>query len=329
MPTGRIVDLAAKSQEIYENELPAALIYFGERAPVNDWQELFFVAVKCLYLEFPDTINSLCSTDPSRMLFLRTNTIGMERPKKIASIIYLETARTPKQIVKAIKIIFNRAGVRRINMQIEVYTPPVEENFYASPAVQENFYASSDVRENFYQPHEQTYIPPAENYQPPVQPRRTRNQKPVLHLNQSIEEMLATLDAMETYAPSPKNSQPVLPHAAPVGQREPQVFGNLFFTIEGTRHGPFDNEKNRYVALMQCLAELYPYQILREAGHHINSMHRLTLMKGGSYLYFREPVELPNNLFIDKDFPDRILVENERHFLERCGLYFENVMFSA
>ena len=313
MPTGRIIDLAAKSQEIYENELPAALLYFGERAPVNDWQELFFVAVKCLYLEFPDTINSLCSTDPTRTLFLRTNTIDMERPKKIAPIIYLETARSPKQIVKAIKIIFNRAGVRRINMQIEVYTPQVEENFYAPP----------DVRENFYAP------PVEQSYEPPVQPRRTRNQKPVLHLNQSIEEMLATLDAMEAYAPSQKNSQPVLPHAAPVGQREPQVFGNLFFMIEGTRHGPFDNEKNRYVALMQCLAELYPYQILREAGHHINSMHRLTLMKGGSYLYFREPVELPNNLFIDKDFPDRILVENERHFLERCGLYFENVMFSA
>ena len=312
MPTGRIIDLAAKSQDIYENELPAALIYFGERAPVNDWQELFFVAVKCLYLEFPDTINSLCSTDPTRTLFLRTNTIAMERPKKIAPIIYLETARTPKQIVKAIKLIFNRAGVRRINMQIEVYSPP-EENFYAPPVEQKNFYPP---------PHEQNYQP---TYPPP---RRVRNQKPVLHLNQTIEEMLATLDAMEAYAP-PKNSQPVLPHAAPVGKREPQVFGNLFFMLEGTRHGPFDNEKNRYVALMQCLAELYPYQILREAGHHINSMHRLTLMKGTSYLYFREPVELPNNLFLDKDFPDRILVENERYFLERCGLFFENVMFSA
>ena len=306
MPTGRIIDLAAKSQEIYENEMPAALIYFGERAPVNDWQELFFVAVKCLYLVFPETINSLCSTDPTRTLFLRTNTIDMERPKKIAPIIYLETARTPKQIVKAIKLIFNRAGARRINMKIEVYSPP-EENFYMPPVEHKNFYS-----------------PPEQTYQPP---RRVRNQKPVLHLNQTIEEMLATLDAMELM--SPKNSQPVLPHAAPVGKREPQIFGNLFFMIEGTRHGPFDNEKNRYVALMQCLAELYPYQILREAGHHINSMHRLTIMKGGSYLYFREPVELPNNLFLDKDFPDRILVENERYFLERCGLFFENVMFSA
>ena len=318
MPTGRILDLAAKSQEIYENELPAALIYFGERAPVNDWQELFFVAVKCLYLEFPDTISSLCSTDPTRTLFLRTNTIDMKRPKKIASIIYLETERTPQQIIKAIKLIFNRARVNRINMQIEIYSPPVEQkNFYRPPVEQENFYAPQPAQKNFY-------TLPEENYRAP---RRPRNQKPVLHLNQTIEEMLATLDEMENL--SPKKSQVVLPHAAPVGKREPQIFGNLFFMLEGMRHGPFDNEKNRYVALMQCLAELYPYQILKEAGHHINSMHRLTLMKGGSYLYFREPVELPNNMFLDKDFPDRILVENEKYFLERCGLFFENVMFSA
>ncbi|PUU99515.1 hypothetical protein DCD76_18460, partial [Acinetobacter baumannii] len=91
LPTGRILDLAAKSLEIKENEIPAALLYFGERVPVRDWQELFFIAVKCLYAEYPDTINGLCSTDPTRTLFLRTNTIDMVKPKKIATIIYLET----------------------------------------------------------------------------------------------------------------------------------------------------------------------------------------------------------------------------------------------
>lgn len=297
MPTGRIIDLAAKSQEIKENEMPVALIYFEERVPVRDWQELFFIAVKCLYAEFPETINSLCSTDPTRTLFLRTNTIGMTRPKKIAPIIYLETQRTPQQILKAIKFIFNRADVRNARMRIEVREPLYPENYFK---------------------------PPAES----LPPKRSRNQKPVLHLNQTIEEMLATLDAMETTY-TPKNSKVVLPHASDLGQDEPQVFGNLFFVLEGERHGPFANEKNRYVALMQCLAELYPYQILKEAGHHINSEHRLTLMKGTSYLYFREPVELPNNLFLDKDFPDRVLVENERYYLARCGLYFESVMFGA
>ena len=291
MPTGRILDLGAKSQELKENEMPAALIYFEERVPVRDWQELFFIAVKCLYAEFPETIRSLCSTDPTRNLFLRTNTIDMLRPKKIAPIIYLETQRTPQQIIKAIKLIFSRADVRNAHMSIELYEPLYPQNYLNPP------------------------------------PKRSRNQKPVLHLNQTIEELLATLDAMENYAP--KKSKVILPHASNYGRVEPQVFGNLFFELEGTRHGPFANEKNRYVALMQCLAELYPYQILKEAGHHINSEHRLTLMKGSSYLYFREPVELPNNLFIDKDFPDRVLVENERYYLARCGLYFESVMFGG
>ena len=292
MPTGRILDLAAKSQDIKETELPAALIYFGERVPVHDWQELFFVAVKCLYAEFPDTINSLCSTDPSRNLFLRTNTIDMVSPKKIAPIIYLETNRTPQQILKAIKLIFSRADVRRPQMRIEIFEP----------------------------------LYPIKNSSFPI-PNSSLTKKPVLHLNQTIEEMLAALDAMENYAP--KKSSVVLPHAGTYGRVEPQVFGNLFFVLEGTRHGPFANEKNRYVALMQCLAELYPYQILKEAGRHINSEHRLTLMKGSSYLYFREPVELPNNLFLDKDFPDRVLVENERYYLARCGLYFERVMVNG
>ncbi len=298
MPKGRIIDLATKSQEINENEIPVALIYFDERVPVNDWQELFFIAVKCLYAEYPDVINSLCSTDPSRTLFLRTNTIDMVSPKKIAPIIYLETERTPKQIIKAIKFIFIRADVRNAHMRIEVSEQLYPPNFLSPPIIE-----------------------------PPPIPRRNRQPKPVLHLNQTIEEMLAALDAMEIHAP--KKSSVVLPHAAPRGRTEPQVFGNLFFTLEGKRHGPFANEKNRYVALMQCLAELYPYQILKEAGSHINSMHRLTLMKGASYLYFREPVELPNNLYIDKDFPDRVLVENERYYLACCGLFFEKVMFSG
>ena len=265
--------------------------------PVHDWQELFFIAVKCLYARFPDTINSLCSTDPKRILFLRTNTIGMIRPKRIASIVYLETNRTPQQILKAIRLIFSRANVNRPQMRIEVHEPIYLGNYLSKPTVE---------------------VEP---------PRISRSPKPVLHLNQSIEEMLSTLDAMEPY--TQKKSQVVLPHATNQGLTEPQVFGNLFFVLEGERHGPFANEKNRYVALMQCLAELYPYQILKEAGRHINSEHRLTLMKGASYLYFREPVELPNNLFLDMDFPDRVLVENERYYLARCGLYFESVMFGA
>lgn len=296
MPTKRILDLAAKSQEINDNEVPVALIYFQERVPVRDWQELFFIAVKCLYAEYPDTINSLCSTDPTRNLFLRTNSIDMIKPRKIAPIIHLETNRTPQQIFKALRLIFSRADVRNPKMRIELGETLNFKNHLTKP--------------------------PAEISTPP---KRQLSQKPVLHLNQTIEEMLETLDAMEP--PKVNKSSVVLTHATDNGKHEPQVFGNLFFVLDGQRHGPFANEKNRYVALMQCLAEQYPYEILKEAGHHINSEHRLTLMKGSSYLYFREPVELPNNLFLDKDFPDRVLVENERYYLARCGLYFETVMF--
>ena len=291
MPTTRIIDFYDNTFDLSDNEFPAALIYFGERVPVQSWQELFFIAVKCLYTEFPDVISGLCSTDSTRNLFLRTNTIDMVSPRKIASIIYLETNRTPKQIVKAIRFILSRADVNNVQMSAEIFSTP--------------------------------YQMPTFNPQPQKQ---RRIQKPVLQLNQTIEEMLAALDAMEVAAPK---SNVVLSHASTYGRIEPRVFGNLFFTLEGRRHGPFANEKNRYVALMHRLAELYPSQILKEAGHHINSEHRLTLMKGSSYLYFREPVELPNNLFIDKDFPDRVLVENERHYLSCCGLYFEEVMFGG
>ena len=272
--------MADKAVDLSDTEIPAAIIYFDERVPVRSWQELFFIAVKCLYTEFPDIISDLCTTDSTRTLFLRTNTIDMVSPRKIASIIYLETNRTPKQILKAIRFVLSRAGVRDVRMCAEIYSSP-----YELPIINP----------------------------PPQRPRR--NQRPVLHLNQTISEMLAALDEMEIQSPPSRTPS--------------QIFGNLFFTLEGRRHGPFANEKNRYVALMQQLAELYPYQILKEAGHHINSEHRLTLMKGSSYLYFREPVELPNNLFLDKDFPDRVLIENERYYLSRCGLYFEEVMIGG
>ena len=107
---------------------------------------------------------------------------------------------------------------------------------------------------------------------------------------------------------------------------KPPVYKNLFFILNGKRYGPFANEKYRYVALMRCLAEFFPDEMLRQAGRHINSKHRLTLMRGQSYIYFREPVMLPNDLFTDKGFPDIVLMENEKYYLEKCGLTFESVM---
>ena len=296
MTETRIVDLGGKTLNVNDDDIPVALIYFG-RLVVQSWAELFHAAVKCLYIEYPDVINSLCSKDSSQILFLRTNTIDMEQPARVAPIIFLETKRTPRQIVKALRIIFNRAGVFNVNMKIEVRSPSDEqielEQIFASP-----------TQENFTQ---------------------QKNKQPIFHRDQSIEEMLAVLDSMPVTV-SPKTQIP-LPHAEKNYVLEPVIFGTMFFVLENKRYGPFSNEKNRYVSLMKCLAEIYPEEMIKQAGHHINSMHRLTLVYGESYLYFREPVELPNGLYMDKGFPDRVIVENEKYYLERCGLNFESVMF--
>ena len=97
--------------------------------------------------------------------------------------------------------------------------------------------------------------------------------------------------------------------------------------MKGERFGPFANEKMRYVELLKNLAELFPKEMKKSAGRHINSEHRLTLAYGENYLYFREPVMLPNDLFADKGFSDKVLRENEKYFLEICGLKFESVIF--
>ena len=96
-----------------------ALIYFG-RYEVKTWFELYQAAVKTLYIEYPDVINSLVSRNPERALYLRTNTIDMKEPVRISTILYLDVNRTPEQIVKALREIFRKAGVLNINMSIEV-----------------------------------------------------------------------------------------------------------------------------------------------------------------------------------------------------------------
>ena len=302
MSERRIIDLGDPNIELREDDVPISLFYFG-RVEVRDWEELFFIAVKCLYMEFPHVIDKLCSKDPKKVLFLRTTTIDMKRPRRIAPIIFLETARTPPQIIQALRTIFYCAGVVQVNMKIEVTQATtgdlldLETMFFPSVVNrrQENF-SESKTEKNF----------------------------PTFSLDQSIEEMIAALDSMEpqNFSRQQKNPQP----SEQKDELQVPMFGSLFFILNGRRYGPFMNEKSRYVELMKCLAEFFPEQMLKQAGRHINSNHRLTLMHGKSYLYFREPVMLPNDLFTDKGFSDKILMENEKYYLERCGLSFEDVM---
>ena len=267
MSQKKIIDLGSKKIDLNDDDIPIALNYYG-RLEVRDWEELFFVAVKCLFIEFPDVINNLCSKDPTQNLFLRTTTIGMKRPRRIAPIIFLETKRTPLQIAQALRKIFLHAGVLNINMQIEVMPPST------SKAEIEKIFSQS------------------------VEPIKPAAEKP---LQKNIS----------------------------VGSKDLEVptFGRLYFVLKGERFGPFANEKMRYVELLKNLAELFPKEMKKSAGRHINSEHRLTLAYGENYLYFREPVMLPNDLFADKGFSDKVLRENEKYFLEICGLKFESVIF--
>jgi len=301
----KIIDLGSKKIDLNNDDIPIALNYFG-RLEVRDWEELFFVAVKCLFMEFPDVINNLCSKDPTQNLFLRTTTIDMQKPRRIAPIIFLETKRTPLQIVQALRKIFLHAGVLNINMTIEVMPPT----------------SKAEIEKIFSQPVEKIKIS-AEKISPQ---KKVVAKLPTLNLNQSVEEMLAALDEMEL--PAQKKSSP-LTEKNSVGSKDLDVpaFGKLFFVLKGERFGPFANEKMRYVELLKNLAELFPKEMQKCAGRHINSQHRLTLAHGENYLYFREPVMLPNDLFADKGFSDAVLQENEKYFLERCGLKFESVIF--
>ena len=301
MSKRRIIDLGTKDIDLKEDDVPISLIYFG-RIEVRNWEDLFFVAVKCLYTEFPDVINKLCSKDPRRTLFLRTTTIDMKHPRRIAPIIFLETNRTPPQIIQALLTVFHFAGVVNINMKIEVTQA-----------------TTGDLIDL-----EKMFPPSIINHEPnKILEDKSKIQLPNFTLDQSIEEMLAALDAMspEKFSNQQKNFQ-----IDRKDELEVPMFGSLFFLLFGKRYGPFANEKARYVELMKCLAEFFPEQMLKQAGRHINSKHRLTLMHGKSYLYFREPVMLPNDLFTDKGFSDSVLLENERYYLEKCGLSFENVM---
>ena len=305
----RIIDLGKNNIELHEDEIPLALIYFG-RLAVRDWEDLFFVAVKCLYTEYPDIINRLCSKDSNRVLFLRTTTIDMKHPRRIAPIIFLETARTPKQIIQAILTIFHYAGVVNINMKIEV-APMTAADI---PELEELF------------PPEILHKDTKKIYQSAEQ----KVQLPNFSLDQSIDEMIAALDSMDSENFTRKqnfyNQQATQQNYSRNEDLQVPIFGSLFFLLFGKRYGPFANEKTRYVELMRCLAEFFPDEMLKQAGRHINSAHRLTLMHGKSYLYFREPVMLPNDLFTDKGFPDNILIENEKYYLDRCGLSFDSVM---
>lgn len=107
---------------IKDTDEPVALIYYG-RYEVKSWEELYYAAVKTLYIEYPEVIDSLISKDPTRALYLRTTKIDMKQPARISTILYLDVKRTPTEIVKALREIFRYARVVNVNMSIEIKSP--------------------------------------------------------------------------------------------------------------------------------------------------------------------------------------------------------------
>ena len=243
----RFVDF--KDRRSYENTRPVALHYYG-RLEFSDWQELYYAAVKCLYLEFPDIISEFRGTDSKRMLFLRTSKRDMKKPRLLEEMLYLETDRSPTAIVHALRILLERIGMEDGILRIE--------------------YEPADM-------------------------------------------------AAPQGAPVAKEQAPAEPMLILSGKK-------LYFNIRNRIYGPFPTEQERYAGLMLCLAETYPEQLQQQAGKHINSLHRLTLVKGANYRYFKEPFELPNGLWMDCAFPDKVLEENERYYINACNLVYENVI---
>ena len=112
----RFVDF--KARRSYENTHPVALHYYG-RFELSDWQELYYAAMKCLYLEFPDIISGLRRTGSKRSLFLRTTTLDMKKPRLLGETLYLETDRSPTKIVYALQTVLEQIGIEDGLMRIE------------------------------------------------------------------------------------------------------------------------------------------------------------------------------------------------------------------
>ena len=147
----RQVEISIERNGIKNSDEAVALIYYG-RYEVNSWSELYYAAVKTLYIEYPEVINSLISKDENRDLYLRTTTIGMKEPARLGTILYLDVARTPEQIVRGIREIFKRAGVLNIKMSIEIRQqtkvnalPPIQMDINPVPQVVKKAEITLDV----------------------------------------------------------------------------------------------------------------------------------------------------------------------------------------
>ena len=230
------VEINIARDGIKNSDEVTALIYFG-RYEVKSWSELYFAAVKTLYIEYPEAINSLVSRDCKRDLYLRTTTIDMQEPARIATILYLDLKRQPEEIVRALREIFYRAGVVNINMSIEIKR-------------------GSSMR--FYNNDLTNIIKPTSKIEI-AEPQGIILKPPEILLKPQF------VSAANVSAPPPvKNTTDLL-----------EVPSFMKSNIKTTSIIEI-SEKDKYVEIMKSLAKKYPKRLKNEAGKYIIN-RRVTL----------------------------------------------------
>ena len=255
----------------------SALIYYG-RYPVRSWAELFYAAVKTLYIEYPEVINSLVSKDSTKTLYLRTTTIDMKKPARIATILYLDTARTPLEIVKALREIFRRAGVLNINMSIEIRRTSTTLDI-------NNNFKPQFIQSPIFQTPKFTQI---NKINSPAQ----ISQSPIIQSPQFNQIKISNVPP-----PIPKPSLEV-----------PSFMKNNSDSIRKV------SIKEMYIESMKNLVRKYPDIMKKEAGKFFNK-RRVTLAES-SYRYFIDAVEIGEGLSIETLYNEEDLKKNLEYYLK-------------
>ena len=271
---------------IKDTDEPTALIYYG-RYEVNTWEELYYAAVKTLYIEYPDTINSLVSQDPSRALYLRTTKIDMKQPVRISTILYLDVSRTPTEIVKALREIFRYARILNINMSIEV------KRSYDFPVTVDD-----------------EVVPKSSNASD----------------NSGTKVIPSTSNSLISPNPLNLPNLPTLPTPSILPQLTNPIESNTALDVPSfMKSGSIIRVslKEDYIERMKYLVKTYPQQMKKEAGVFLNN-RRVTLAESG-YRYFKEEVEVGEGLSIEVSFSDAEITENIEYYQNMIRKYIEDL----
>ena len=282
----------------------SALIYYG-RYPVRSWAELFYAAVKTLYIEYPEVINSLVSKDSTKTLYLRTTTIDMKKPARIATILYLDTARTPLEIVKALREIFRRAGVLNINMSIEIRR--ISTTLDINNDLQPQFMQSSIIQNPKFTQINKINIPAQISQMPIIQSSQYNQIN-----NSNVKSNVPVQISQPPIIQSPQFNQIKISNTPPPIPKPsldvPSFMKNNADSIRKV------SIKELYIESMKNLVRKYPSIMKKEAGKFFNK-RRVTLAES-TYRYFIDAVEIGEGLSIEMLYNEEDLKKNLEYYLK-------------